>query len=124
MLQQPAAYKPATLRQTGGGREAAGFCYLSWVHCHRCNNAPHVELLAAATEQMKITELRLHTFIASQQQQAATQSDASMAAERRAGLVFNHLMGACHGRALTSGTDYWHKVGVDASSHLKTHLHE
>ncbi|KAL0044419.1 hypothetical protein WJX82_005398 [Trebouxia sp. C0006] len=59
----------------------------------RCNNAPHVELLAAATEQMKITELRLHKLLASQQQQAASQSDASMAAERRAGLVFNHLMG-------------------------------
>lgn len=95
MLQQHAAYKPATFRQTGGGRKAAGFCYLSWVHCYRCNNAPHVELLAAATEQMKITELRLHKLIASQQQQAASQSDASMAAERRAGLVFNHLMGAC-----------------------------
>ncbi|DBA92662.1 TPA: hypothetical protein ACH3X1_002874 [Trebouxia sp. C0004] len=51
----------------------------------RYNNAPHVELLAAATEQMKITELRLHKLIASQQQQAASQSDASMAAERRAG---------------------------------------
>lgn len=81
-----------------------------------------MELLAAATEQMKITELRLHKLLASQQQQAASQSDASMAAERRAGLVFNHLMGACG--AQTTGTDYWHKLGLDASSHLKLHVHE
>ncbi len=98
---------------------AAGFCYFSWVHCYRCKNAPHVELLAAATEQMKITELRMHKLIVSQQQQAASQSDASMAAERRAGLVFNHLMGACslcHGSARTTGTDYWHKVGLDEAA--------
>ena len=76
---------------------------------------------------MKITELRLHKLIASQQQQAASQSDANVAAERRAGLVFNHLMGACslcHGSAQTTGTDYWHKVGLDASSRLKLHLHQ
>lgn len=106
---------------------AAGFCYISWVHCRRCNNTPHVELLNAATEQMKITELRLHKLVVSQQQQAASQSDASVAAERRAGLVFNHLMGACslcHGSAQTTGTDCWHQVGLDASSHVKFHWHE
>ena len=65
--------------------------YACW---HRCNNSPHVELLAAATEQMKITELRLLKLIASLSQQAVHQSDASTIAERRAGLVLNHLMGA------------------------------
>lgn len=50
--------------------------------------------MTAAKEQMKITELRLQKLVASQVQQAAHKEEASATAERRAGLVFNHLMGA------------------------------
>ncbi len=67
---------------------------LTGLACHRCSNPPHVELLAAATEQMKITELRLQKLVATQEQQATQQADASVTAERRAGLVLNHIMGA------------------------------
>ena len=67
--------------------------WFSWRLClGRYDNPPHVELLAAATEQMKITELRLQKLVASQEQQTA--ASVSTIAERRAGLVFNHLMGA------------------------------
>lgn len=60
----------------------------------RCNNLPHAELLAAANEQMKITELRLQKLVAAQERQAGQPLDTSTTAERRAGLVLNHLMGS------------------------------
>ena len=60
----------------------------------RYNNLPHVELMTAAKEQMKITELRLQKLVASQLQQASHEEEAGATAERRAGLVLNHLMGA------------------------------
>ena len=60
----------------------------------RLIKSPHEELLAAAAEQMKITELRLQKLISAQERHNAQQSNATATAERRAGLVFNHLMGA------------------------------
>lgn len=60
----------------------------------RLRNSPHEELLAAATEQMKITELRLRKLVATQERGEAQKASATATAERRAGLVYNHLMGA------------------------------
>lgn len=64
-----------------------------WSVC-RLRNSPHEELLAAATEQMKITELRLRKLVATQERGEAQKPSATATAERRAGLVYNHLMGA------------------------------
>ena len=43
---------------------------------------------------MKITELRLQKLVAAQEGRKAQKSDATSTAERRAGLVYNHLIGA------------------------------
>lgn len=43
---------------------------------------------------MKIIELRLRKLVATQEQRETQQPDATATAERRAGLVYNHLMGA------------------------------
>ena len=66
--------------------------------CNRLCNPPHVELLAAAAEQLKITELRLNKLLGSRAQQPTV----SEIAERRAGLVLQHVVGAwclCHAAA-------------------------
>lgn len=60
----------------------------------RLVNSPREELLSAATEQMKITELRLRKLVATQEHHKAQLRDTTATAERRAGLVYNHLMGA------------------------------
>lgn len=60
----------------------------------RLNNPPHTELLAAAKEQMKITELRLQKIVSRQAAQTKAQDQTAELADRRAGLVLNHLMGA------------------------------
>ena len=57
----------------------------------RYDNQPHAELLIAASEQMKITELRLLKILAAVQQEPRSPASTS---ERRAGLVLNHLRGA------------------------------
>lgn len=59
----------------------------------RRGNAPHVELLNAANEQMKITELRLRKLLTAKAQgsTAAGPSAAAHAAAVRAGLLHAHL---------------------------------
>jgi hypothetical protein len=58
-------------------------------------NPPHQELVNAAREQMKITEIRLHKLL--EQQQAAPAGSSASAAERavrRAGQLAAHLVPA------------------------------
>ena len=63
--------------------------------CHyRIGNSPHAELLNAAKEQMKITEIRLQKLVSAQEAPTASSPESSTVAERRAGLVLNHLLGA------------------------------
>lgn len=62
------------------------------------------ELIIAAAEQMKITELRLQQLWRRVQgaaaSQASRQAEQAATADRRAGLVLSHVKGAC--------TTLWH----------------
>lgn len=73
-------------------------CQTIQIVLFRYNNTPQQELLQAATEQMKITELRLiKTFAAVKQEVSSPPSVHA----RRAGLVLNHLRGAQSRRMLS-----------------------
>lgn len=55
------------------------------------NNDPHNELLVAAAEQMKITELRLHKLLNGGRSPSTPQESAVAQVERRAGQIRAHV---------------------------------
>ena len=72
-------------------KRATSIEHMARLLAFRLPNTPSQELLNAAVEQMKITELRLRSMVASQQPQR--DGSATSTAERRAGRILQHVRG-------------------------------